>query len=457
VTPSPSGDTQQPHVLLYFGDVEVGGAVSNVKTRSAVNDLASAEFVLDLALAPDAAVDFFAEVRIVAEYGGTPYPLFTGNVVDAEVDEKVVRVRCGAGIALQERLMPPLASADVRGVDMLYTILRSVGFTEERMRLDGLDELPVEPFELTAPIDRATAPAENAIGHVQLLAPGEVEGVLDSIDVSEDLRSRFLGASLYARAFEVGARSFDVEQRALREIDAVLAWLAVRVRYGLARLPAGDVVGFRRSQAQALPARRDVVLLRGLDTGRRWVRVLGASSQSTELPLNNSACFVPRLPVTLTAQERQALLACRRAAEENDPLGCVTAVWDAIEFYVGDMRLPDLFTKTELKAIKNALPTGLTESQLNRLEVRLAELNAPPLLARLSAVLADDQVPISGDEMNLLRRLRRLRNAAVHGHGGELPRPSELERAISIVSRMLVFRIDRRARETATDDRLPGT
>ena len=336
---------------------------------------------------------------------------------------------------------------------MLYLILRSVGFTEERMQLDGLDELPVEPFEVTVPVDGAIAQVQKAIGDVRLLVPAEVEGALNSIDVADELASRFVGASLYARAFEVGARGFDVEQQALREIDTALAWLGVRAKYGLARLPAGDVVGFRRAQAHALPMRRDIVLLRGLDTARRWIRVVGINQERSALLLDDVGWFVPTLPATLTAQDRQALLACRRAAAEEDPLGRVTALWDAIEFYVADTELPRLFTKSELKAIRNGLPEGLSAVQLQRLEGRLAELNAPPLLVRLAAALAEDEVPISDGEMSLLQRLRGLRNATVHGRGAELPRPDELERATSIVSRMLVFRIDRRVREAEADVR----
>jgi hypothetical protein len=83
MTTPASGEPQQPRLLVYFGAVEVGAAVDKVETRSAVNELASAQFMLDLRLVPNATVDFFAEVRIVAEHAGTRHPLFTGTVVDA--------------------------------------------------------------------------------------------------------------------------------------------------------------------------------------------------------------------------------------------------------------------------------------------------------------------------------------------------------------------------------------
>jgi hypothetical protein len=449
VTAPASGEPRQPRVRVYFGDSDVGAAIKSVSTRSAVNELASAEFMLDLALAPNVAVDFFAEVRVVAEHAGMQSALFTGNVVAAEADGVITHVRCGAGVALEEHLAPPLAAADVRGVDMLYLILRSVGFTEDRMQLDGLDELPVERFELTVPVDGATAQEQKAVGDVQLLIPAEVEGALNSIDVADELASRFIGAPLYARAFEVGARGFDVEQQALREIDTALAWLGVRANYGLARLPTGDPVNFRRAQARGRPTRRDVVLLRGLETGRRWIRVIGVNPETTILGLDDESWFVPPLPAVLSPQDRQALLACRRAAE-GDPLGRINALWDAIEFYVANTKLPGLFSPTDMKAIRAVLPAGLSQIQLERLEVRLAELNAPPLLARLAAALEEDEVPISRGEISLLQHLRHLRNAAVHGRTADVPRADELERATSIISRMLAFRFARRIREAST-------
>lgn len=87
MTAPASDEAQQPRVLVYFGDIEVGAAINKVQTRSAVNNLASAEFMLDLALILDAAIDFFAEVRVVAEHAGTQYPLLKGPA-------RKLRVRC---------------------------------------------------------------------------------------------------------------------------------------------------------------------------------------------------------------------------------------------------------------------------------------------------------------------------------------------------------------------------
>src|SRR5438105_230214 len=72
-------------------------------------------------------------------------------------------------------------------------------------------------------------------------------------------------------------------------------------------------------------------------------------SQRRCLSMSQRARFRP-LPPDLSLQDRQALLALRRAVTEDDPLGRVSAIWDAIEFYVAGTAVPALFTRDELKA-----------------------------------------------------------------------------------------------------------
>lgn len=439
--------TSQPQIHVLFGEVDVGAAVLNVQTKNAVNTLASATFELDLSLVGETTVDYFAEVQVVADHEGSSYPLFTGNVVAVEADGDVVSVRCSAGVALTEQFMHALASSNTEYVDVLYLVLRQSGLSEEKMQLDGLDQLPVEPFEITVPVDGAAAVREKAVEDVRLLPPQDVAEALKSLEVPETLSSQFLGAPLYARAFEVGSRGYDVERRGLLAIDLALAWLAVRAKYGLARLPSGEPASFERQQARALPTRRGVVLVRGLDSGRIWLRGVGATGGDTELQLENAAIFSPTLPSNITTQDRQSVLACRRAAGDDDSLARIGALWEAIEFYVAETKLPEMFSKSERKSVRTSLPDGLSGEQLRRIDGWLGELNSAPLLARLTAAIAADGVPVDAGELTVLKRLRTLRNDAVHGRGAELPGRDEVDRAVSIVSRMLVYLLNRREQE----------
>ena len=149
----------------------------------------------------------------------------------------------------------------------------------------------------------------------------------------------------------------------------------------------------------------------------------------------------PPLPSVLTLQDRQALLACQRAAAEPDALARVQALWEAMEFYVAGARVPPLFTREQLSALRRAIPVDLNDEQRQRMLNKIAELNNPPLMIRLRRVLETEGTPVTEAEIALLRRLRDLRNNVVHGRSAALPEQEDVQYATSVVSRMLIFRI----------------
>ena len=59
-----------------------------------------------------------------------------------------------------------------------------------------------------------------------------------------------------------------------------------------------------------------------------------------------------------------------------------------------------------------------------------------------------DGVPIADGEIDLLWRLRDIRNKIVHGRKSELPAAEDVEYATSIVARMLMHRVALRSRAT---------
>ena len=67
-------------------------------------------------------------------------------------------------------------------------------------------------------------------------------------------------------------------------------------------------------------------------------------------------------------------------------------------------------------------------------------LNNAPLRLRLMQALDEDNVPINCGEIDLLWRLRALRNDVVHGRRSELPAVEDVDYATSIVARMPVYR-----------------
>jgi len=377
--------------------------------------------------------------------------------LDCVPDAGVVRINCGAAPALEELVLPAHAVWGIPPADMIYFTLRSIGWPEERMHLEGLDQLPFEPFEVRAPIEGVSLDQEAEVGGVRLVPyetasdPLREFGFTEESDAFQTLAPAFR-ADVYAVALEPAARTFDAEQAAMRSIDVALGWLNARARYGLARASKGDAVPFRRVRALAQPKRGNVVYTRGLETGRRIIRLLGSSLPAASLSHQEFDFLSEPLPRSVSQQDEQAILACRRAVHEDDPLASVTALWEAIEFYTARSRVTRLFPTKLLASIEkrvfDSLPPDVTSDQRARVTQVLGELNSPPLLTRLRAALDRDGVPMSDGDIALLQRLRRLRNDAVHGRSSVLPTREELDHAISIVSRMLLFRLARLRADT---------
>jgi hypothetical protein len=143
---------------------------------------------------------------------------------------------------------------------------------------------------------------------------------------------------------------------------------------------------------------------------------------------------------SLTLQDRLSLLAFARATRESDPLARVHALFEAIEFYTSGITVPKLFSKSERKALVSSLPASFSAEQQDRVEHLVSNLNKPPLRIQLMQALDDEAVPMTSGEVDLLWRLRELRNDVAHGRKSELPAAEDVEHATSIVARMLLYR-----------------
>ena len=148
----------------------------------------------------------------------------------------------------------------------------------------------------------------------------------------------------------------------------------------------------------------------------------------------------------MTAADRLALAACRRAVSEREPLARVQALWDAIEFLVAGYRAPKLFAHTELDALKAAIPATISTALRERAEKVISELNQPPLMARLRALIEDVGLPCSDAEVDLLVELRRIRNRAAHGRVAKPPAPDTLDYATAIACRLVTAKLWAEAR-----------
>jgi hypothetical protein len=329
----------------------------------------------------------------------------------------------------------------VPAFELVHLLGRMSGLRDDQMNIHGMDTLPREVFEVVIAITGLKISQPIQVGTIRLLPAPAGLRILDGLPAAA-FDEPFREAPCHALVLRTAHRAVDAEQDALQQVRTALAWIAVRVRYGLLRLPDETVQSFTRQDARSLPQAADLVAIRGLRSGRTWLRVAGEASRAPTLTLDESPHLMqPPLPSILTLQDRQALLACRRAAAEPDPLARVQALWEAIEFYVAGARVPPLFTREQLSALRSAIPVDLNDEQRQRVLNKIDELNDPPLMIRLRSVLEAEGTPVTDTEIALLRRLRELRNKAVHGRSTDLPDSEDVRYATSVVSRMLIFRM----------------
>lgn len=438
-------------IALHFGPVDVGAALVQANMQSRMNAIPNARLVVDLERAPGP-IDYFAGLAVVAEQGEMRIPRFTGSVVTATPAAEGVEIEAMSAVGVAESLIGGMATRAVPYFELVYVLARGAGFRDEQINIQGFPALPREAFEVVVPVDGVAVDEPADFAGVRFLPAARGRHALGALEVGDELAAAF-DAPAYALALATAARTLDAEEQGLAQIDLALAWLTVRLRYGLAGLPDRRPLPFTRSESLARPSRRDLVSVRGMLTTRQWLRRPEVLEQERVVSLLGARPRLdPDLP-ELTLQERLALLALARATREPEPLARVHALWEAIEFYAQGTSVEPMFTKAELKELRRLLEEGTQEllsgRQRKRVLDQLSGLNDPPLLKRLRAVLDIDAVPYADGEIELVSRLRKLRNSVVHGRSRELPQAEDVEHATSVVARMLVHRVARRSAEQA--------
>jgi hypothetical protein len=428
------------HTSVRIGPAEIGAALIRASMNNALNRMPDGNFVVDFSRSP-ATVDYFGELTVLASQRGSSWPSFTGSIINAAPTLEGVEISAVGIVSLSESITPGMISYAVSAPEMVYVIARNGGLRDEKLRIAGLEGLTRETFEVVVPVDGVMTDAQSRFAEIQFIPVDTVNRSLDKVHFSGELRSAF-DSPVYAMALVTANRILEAEEKGLAEIRLALAWLTTQLRYGLASRPDGTLLPFNRRESLSQPTVGNIVYVRGLTTSRQWLRRPQAAKQARFVDIVNSYRPLDRYFPQLSLQDRQAILAFSRAAHEQDPLAQVQALWEAIEFYTSGVSVENLFTKAERQAILDSLPS-LRPEQLNRVKDVVSQLNSAPLGVRLRDALDDENVPVSDGEIDLLWKLRKLRNDVVHGRRSELPATEDVEYAVSIVARMLVYRVAR--------------
>jgi hypothetical protein len=427
--------------VLRFGSVEVSHAVKNGHIHAAMNSRSTADAELDLELTAGQPIDYLSVVSFGHASGDHETIRFTGSVLEAHATPGAIRLNAETAPELSEQQMGYLEMRNAIAPEAMHLAVSTGGFPEERINIEGFDEmLPLEAIEVVVPVYGIRVQEPVDFGALRLAL--DASSALEPFDQTE-ASAEFADADAYLVGFEVTRRLLDAERAIVARVDDALAWLTVRARYGLAFLPDGEPHNYRRNVARARPRRGDMVVVRGMASGRGWLRAMKSRDQDVELSLDHSDPSWRPPPSGYELADRQALLACARAGQMTDPLERIQAIWEAIEFYVAGTRGEILFDSKEVKRIRRSVPKDVDPKLRTRALDLLAKINDPPLMAKLREAATRDGVPVAESEYELLGRLRKARNDAVHGRTPKLPLREDVDHAVSIVARLLVFRLAR--------------
>lgn len=371
-----------------------------------------------------------------------------GRIIEAQPEDGDVALSVRSATMLSESLLPPMVVQQIDAREVVYLVAREAGFEPEDIDIHGLaDAVAFEPLWVIAPVRGLRVREAVKVGVVELVTGDAGREML--LRFNPRLETQFAdpleNVGAFARVAVPAKYMCEAEREGLDLIDDAVAWLTARLRYSWSHAPDGRLEPYERTATLTVVGRLPgVAVFTVAGVGRRWWRdtTVAQPERDVEL-LPESRWLTPAMPTQVPLGDRQALLALQRAITARDPVQRVAALWEAIEFYLGDRGPEPEFTGEEIAAAIERATEGMTEAKSNRVGNVLRQwLNSWSPQARLQNVLADEGIPFTDEDMRRIRYLRKARNRALHG-AESMARQDEIDQAIALISRAITARWNR--------------
>lgn len=445
--------TSPPTAVITLGGRDISHLVQNLQTKHGVGaELGEATLALDAAKLVTEQLDWQGELIIEATEP-TRVRLFTGVVEDAlpvhvtptpAVAGTTVSyaVRCvGQGVILRESRLGATAHVGMPAADVLHLILQQANWPRDRREIQGDGDLPLETFEVIAPLEGVTVASPQTVGQVRL-HPKDEFGITEELAQFDlpTFTTMAERASAWAVVHLESRLTVDALDAGTSRIDVALAWLGSRAQDGTI-IRAGNFWPYRRNIANATMQRLPLTYCRGIATGRLWITTPGVEEPATVNLTTHGLWSAPPLPRSIDPAHEYALLAWARAKAPGPFERRVQALWDCLEYYGAAARVPHFYTPEQVEALVDAIATvDLPPDLAPRAIEGVRKLNDPPLMVKIRHVAEADGGGLSVEEGKLLQRLRRARNDVSHGKAPAPERAEDLRHALSIVARLLAAR-----------------
>ena len=292
------GQAQGPPRRLLIGGRDVTHLCDNFVLRRKVNAPNELTFSIDAVGARDNLIDWQAQVSF--EIGHGPRVQTYGFVVTkaflltptmdapASTQVPVYHVTCrDPGTILDEVLVPPFKVINMTSLEVVDHTLSVVGWPDDLVTIEGLDDLPLETFVVLAPVIGVTVSAPHRVGSVVLLPEHDISVPAFTGANLSRAGTWIESANCWAKIEVKSRRVSDAKVRGLLAADLALAWLTSRARDSSTVRPDHQV-SFDRQRTLVVPSRGTGVIVRGQTTGRQIVAATNRQPSGESMDLGRS-------------------------------------------------------------------------------------------------------------------------------------------------------------------------
>ena len=384
------------------------------------------------------------DMALFVETPSGDHEVFWGNVTRAEPLADALQIHAESLVEMTEAKVGLLLSHGVSVQDELYRLFRQEGL---ELEISDVEDVPPEVFVIEMPITGISVEQVTSgwgIDFLPLATPLGEDDFGPFEPVRQDILTRWGRPSARARAYVPGLFMYDAEQTGIAHIQRCLDAVLATASYGFSRDPWGNALSFSRDRLRARPSALPVVFTQGSATGRRWIHDVDSVRTRPQVNAGSSMARWTEILTRLPDPEiSHGLSALRDAADEaRELVERCHAFCTALEYYAAPARPPAVVTKPAKSAVLAKLDEiEMSDLERARLREHIAQVNSPPLLARVRFQAGLDAAPLSDSEWALIKKLRTSRNRSVHGRvaSDELT-SDDLRLGTSIAARLLLHR-----------------
>jgi hypothetical protein len=181
---------------VRFGAVDVRPAMSGGTFSEAMSKLPRAEVRLRERLARGLLIDYLAPVS--ARFGESKH--FVGDVLSAVPDQNVIEIGLSSMPELEESTIGVLATWGVPHYEVLHVLTRTAGLTEQQLKIQHLETLPMELFEVVVPVDGLSVDEPTTVGPCRVMPFAAIADELCEMTDDEEMARRRVGGPVGDRS-----------------------------------------------------------------------------------------------------------------------------------------------------------------------------------------------------------------------------------------------------------------